>query len=351
MAGNRGYRNYRGRRPKGKIILAVILVLVILAAIAVMYLAEHVVYDETGTLHLDLPWQEDTAPEEDISDVSLELTIQEPKILQKVWAFSLTDMPLTQEKLAAAQDRRTAAADEVYNSVAVTMKDSSGTVYFDAAPALSGAVVTEPDTAAALAELTASQDHTIARLSCFHDPKAANDSVGDVALKNTDGFMFYDGSNSQWLDPSKEGTQEYLGQLMVECAALGFDEILLTDFGFPTTGKLEKIQYPVVGMQACLRSFLTAMRSALDTAGYSQVLLSVELPEAVIRTGCDETAGLVLVDILSRVDRVYAVTAPESVIALTQAMASFTGGESTDFVPELTAYVPGGNSCLVLGTE
>jgi len=108
--------------------------------------------------------------------VSLELTIRTE--ISEVWAFSLTDYAADPGEAGGGSGPRTAAADEVYNSVAVTMKDSSGTVYFDAAPALSGAVVTEPDTAAALAELTASQDHTIARLSCFHDPKLPTTAWG-----------------------------------------------------------------------------------------------------------------------------------------------------------------------------
>ena len=45
MAGPRGYRNYRGRTSKGKIALAVVLVLVILAAITVMVLQQYIVYD------------------------------------------------------------------------------------------------------------------------------------------------------------------------------------------------------------------------------------------------------------------------------------------------------------------
>ena len=39
---------------------------------------------------------------------------------------------------------------------------------------------------------------------------------------------------------------------------------------------------------------LTALRAALDQAGYEDVLLSVELPAETILTGRDETAGLVL---------------------------------------------------------
>ena len=64
MAYERGYRSYRGRPSRGRIVLTVLLVVVIAAAIAVMLLSRNIVYDETGTPHLELPWQEETAPAE-----------------------------------------------------------------------------------------------------------------------------------------------------------------------------------------------------------------------------------------------------------------------------------------------
>mgnify|MGYP001527214441 CR=1 FL=1 len=45
MAGARGYHTYRGRTPKGKIALAVVLVLVILASAVFILIQQFVVYD------------------------------------------------------------------------------------------------------------------------------------------------------------------------------------------------------------------------------------------------------------------------------------------------------------------
>lgn len=163
------------------------------------------------------------------------------------------------------------------NAVAVTMKDSAGLVYFDAAGAVSGTVRTEADTTAALEALTGQEDlYTVARISCFHDPKAANAEVESMGLKNTGGYIFYDGNNSQWLDPAKPEARQYLTGIIREAAALGFDEILLTDVSYPTEGKLDKIAYGEVDRQAQLGAFLAEVRLALE--GYD-VTLSVELPE------------------------------------------------------------------------
>ena len=52
----RGYNNYRGRTPLWKKIAAVLLVLVILAALGVIALQNYLVYDESGQVHLELPF-------------------------------------------------------------------------------------------------------------------------------------------------------------------------------------------------------------------------------------------------------------------------------------------------------
>ena len=67
MAGAKGYRSYRGRGTKKKILLAVLLCLVILAAAVVIWVQGHMVYDADGTPHLDIPWQQtgEQEPQED----------------------------------------------------------------------------------------------------------------------------------------------------------------------------------------------------------------------------------------------------------------------------------------------
>lgn len=333
MTRSRGYHSYRGRTPKWKAVLAVVLVLVILGAVGFMMLQEHIVYDGTGTPHLRLPQQEteDTgnAPEE---EESVEVVIQEPEGPREVHAFSLPVQTLTQQTV----DTALAAPQAECNAVAVTLKDDQGHIYFDAAEAVSGTVRTEADTTAALASLTGQEDlYTVARISCFHDPKAANAEVESMGLKNTGGYVFYDGNNSQWLDPAKPEARQYLTGIIREAVALGFDEILLTDVSYPTEGKLEKIAYGDVDRQAQLGTFLAEVRLALE--GYD-VTLSVEVPETAILNGAEEASGVSLAQFAPHVDRFYAVTAPDRTDALSALTAAAEG--TPDFAAELSAYDP-----------
>lgn len=333
MTRSRGYHSYRGRTPKWKVVLAIVLVLVILGAVGFMVLQEHIVYDGTGTPHLRLPQQETedtgTPPEE---EEPVEVVIQEPEGPQEIHAFSLPAQALTQQTVEAALAEPQAEC----NAVAVTLKDSAGLVYFDAAGAVSGTVRTEADTTAALEALTGQEDlYTVARISCFHDPKAANAEVESMGLKNTGGYIFYDGNNSQWLDPAKPEARQYLTGIIREAAALGFDEILLTDVSYPTEGKLDKIAYGEVDRQVQLGAFLAEVRLALE--GYD-VTLSVELPETAVLNGAEETSGASLAQFAPHVDRLYAVTTSDRTTALSALAAAAEG--TPDFVAELSAYDP-----------
>ena len=329
MAGPRGYHSYRGRGSKGKAVLAVFLVLIILASLAVIRLQKYIVYDETGTPHLISPVgsrQEDPAsqtPEEDLN-----LTIQASEKAVTVRAFSI---PAGLQKEAVDAIWAAAVSDSAgYTAVAVTMKDSAGKIYFDAASAVSGAV--DPSISQEqLEQITGSDLHTIARLSCFHDSRAANADVEGMGLKNTGGYIFYDGNNSQWLDPGKPAARQYLCGLARELAELGFDEILLTDVTYPTVGKLDKIDYGETMKAENLAVFLDEMRTAV--ADYD-VTLSLELPAEVVAEGSDNIAGLLLANLAPQVERIYAVTTADQAESLRQAVRAASG--STDFVPELT---------------
>ena len=233
-------------------------------------------------------------------------------------------------------------------TVRLTMKDGSGRVYYNSQAAVPGAVETAEDTAEALAMVmrggTEGAARAIARLSCLLDPIAAKADVEGMGLKNTGGYIFYDGNNGNWLDPSKPAARQYLCTLAAELAQQGFDEILLTDVGYPTVGKLDKIDYNGADRAASIRLFLEELRSALGEYG---VAVSIELPPEVITSGADDTAGLVLSDIAPLVDRVYAVTTVDQIPALEAAVSA--AGEDTDFVAELTGHSPDvTGSCLIL---
>lgn len=356
MVGTKGYSSYRGRGPKWKILLAILLVLVIAVAASVIYLQQFIVYGADGSRQIRLPWQteegeplpeggeEDPAGPPDVDVVVQEPEDQGPK---ETAAFSLPARPLRQSDWGEFNTLAFEDGSGTYNAVVIRLKTSNGTIYFDSASAVSGAVevVNEPgedpkETFYALGLFTSREGlHTIASMACLRDFKAANADVEGRGLKNTGGYIFYDGNNSLWLDPAKPSTREYVCALAKEIAELGFDELLLTDFGYPTVGKINKINY---NTDVPLANNLDLLLSDLNTAleGYD-ILLSVEVPEAVISEGPDTVSGLDLNRLVSRVDRIYAVTTPEKAASLSDRVSQAAGEEGkTEFVPELAADSP-----------
>ena len=80
----KGYNSYHGRTPLWKKILIVVLVLLLLGGGAFLYCQNHLVYDENGQVHLELPFVSKKEPqtqpsggEQDPNDV--DFTREEPQ--------------------------------------------------------------------------------------------------------------------------------------------------------------------------------------------------------------------------------------------------------------------------------
>lgn len=355
MTGAKGYSSYRGRGSKWKILMAIVLVLVIAVAASVIYMQQYIVYSADGRRQIVLPWQnegENAPPDGDQQEPEagpgVDVVVQEPEeeTPKETVALSLPAQPLRQSAWDEF-DTLAGGGSGTYNAVAIRLKTSNGTIYFHSANAVSGAVdiANEPgedpeETAIALGLFTSREGlHTIASMACLQDFKAANADVEGRGLKNTGGYIFYDGNNSLWLDPAKPGARDYVCALAREIAELGFDELLLTDFSYPTVGKINKINYNTdVPLANNLDLLLSELNTALEPY---DILLSVEIPEAVIEEGPDTVAGLDLNRLVGRVDRIYAVTTPEKVESLSNLVSQAAGAEGkTEFVPELAADSP-----------
>ena len=341
MAGPRGYSSYRGKSARGKIALAVLLVLVIVGAAAVIRLQKYVVYDDSGRPRLELPWSSGQSAgsavgsEEELPDANL--TIQEPERTD-VRAVRLPVGPLTDwaEAWAQASDGHNGCNAAVY-----TVKAPDGSVYLDSQAVLPGALKTVEGTGAAVGDmLKADGVYAVAEIACFRDPIAASAELESMGLKNAGGYVFYDRNGDRWLDPAKPAARQYLIDLASGCAAMGFDEILLTDVSYPTEGKLNKIDYGAASaalpgsLTDEITSFLKQMQAAL--AEYD-VKLSVLLPADFLLSG-DSTgvSGQSLAEIAPLADRIYATVDNASAVEHLQAAVT-AAGKDTELVPVLAS--------------
>ena len=302
--GYKGYNSYRGRTSKGKIALVVVLVLLLLLSGGYLILQDHIVYESDGTISLDFPFlnQKDPPVEGEGEKIPVEILPGDDEETQPdmvpVYAREITAEDLSANVLGQL-------ANEGYNGVVVEMKGFNGTYYYTSQYAANKALAENPVSQSSVEE-TLSRTSTLtaaAKVGCFHDSFHAFADMAGAGICQSNGYIWYDNLSSHWMDPGKEGTRTYMAQVLRECVDMGFGEIILTDFSYPTEGNLSQIDYSGLTetkVQA-LEGFLEAMRQAVG----EDIVLSVELTQDQILGGADAVSGVDPAGILPLVDRVY----------------------------------------------
>ena len=232
---------------------------------------------------------ETTPPEEPQADASSILSVSLSSLLDG----------------SAAQLTQEAGAD----GVAVTMKDDQGALGWQSQQALASALQDGVDSATVNAALTAWNEgdvYTVARLSCFRDEALGSNM--DYTLRTSSDYRWRDSGDLHWATPSNEAVRSYLIGLMTELAQMGFDEIVLDYFGYPTQadgtlGNLGQSEdnYPAGALDGVITGFLAQAAQALEPYGTK---LSLHASAGVL-TGADGSAGLTPAALNASVDRVW----------------------------------------------
>ena len=323
MAGY-GYHSYRGRSPKWKIFLAVVLLAVIAASAAVIRMQDYIVYDEHGTPQLALP-QEESKPQEPqrpAASLVVEQTQPEPEPVVTTKQLLAAAPVLTGEQASALL-----AKAEQMDGVILPIKGLEGLVYFRADSAVVGAANAYDETAQALSAVISAADHSAARMTMFLDHQATMMDPRGMGLVNNSGYVFYDGNNRCWIDPRKEAARAYLCALTAEVAALGFDELILANVGYPTVGQLQDIRYGDLSPEEHVEGFLKELAAALEPY---DVELTIEMSAKGILDGGE--GGL---ELLTAARFAHRIAAPAATAGEAQTLAAAVAAarEETLFVP------------------
>ena len=179
----KGYNSYHGRTPLWKKILIPILVLLLLAGGAFLYCQNHLVYDENGKVHLDLPFlnkkDDQTKPSDDSPNPDdVDFTRDEPQgpTIEVIHATAQPDSALEQDVTALIS-----GSDK---TVVLTLKLADGTFTYQPSFQASGTVGSTVSTEN-LKKLTASDKHVVVRISAFGDTAYAQNHVDEAGLLRT----------------------------------------------------------------------------------------------------------------------------------------------------------------------
>ena len=293
MASNtRGYNSYRGRGNAAKIAVSVLLAVVLLGAVAYLVVQNYVVYDGNGNAHLELPqFYKKTETKTPAESIDVEIDIVEPEIKRP----ALTEIhasELVNGCLSWNSDYVLTLAPE---AMVLDVKDKVGNLTYPSQ--VKGTVSAAGETTLQnLQTLLGSDKYAVGRIACFCDGRFAADDAA-VALCRENGNRWYDGSGYAWLDPASKEAQEYLTALVNECVELGFDEILLDYYSYPTSGDWNNLP-TIAGADKVqvLTDFIRTLRKDMPET----VVLSV-----VVRSEISKDFGLTEELLLTEFDRVY----------------------------------------------
>ncbi|MBR2894931.1 MAG: hypothetical protein IKC03_04640 [Oscillospiraceae bacterium] len=335
----KGYHSYRGRSGIWRWLLSIVLVLILAAACGFLFVQRYITYSDDGSARLEIPFlsgflSDDTpdGDEEEKPGQSVNLIIDQPQKQEQpvqgetpqgqeqtppgapvpetapYTSRRLVGLPASVRTEAELVEKLTASSADGF---VFTVKDNTGTVHYASDTALSSAVTSSALSKEMLGALCSSEDvYAVARLNCFYDAAYAFANMENAGICQTSGYIWYDYQMRHWMDPGKEAARSYLIQLALECAQMGFDELLLEDMTYPTRGKLYKIDYSKNTMEKseALVLFLNELRDALAPYG---MRISLVLEEDVVTGTSDsvQDSGLVTRQILPLVDTVYTRTA------------------------------------------
>lgn len=134
------------------------------------------------------------------------------------------------------------------NAVVIDVKNDEGNITYQmnlqAAQEMGACINYIRDMESLMAELKEHDIYTIARIVCFKDPYLAEHNP-QLALKKADGSNLTDAYGLTWVNPYKEEVWEYLTDVALAAADMGFDEIQYDYVRFPIGNEAETADYGV----------------------------------------------------------------------------------------------------------
>lgn len=281
---------------------------------------------------------------EKLPEGELEIIIEQPRPPE---AKEMRALALDDSVLRGGTENAFRAMEELgANALSVRIKSSDGKLQYSSAIAEAieaGAVVGNAVSDGAIEDLTASEHHCIARIAALHDSTFAYRYPGETAILQLQhpGVVWYDPDSTFWLDPEKDWTRRYLAGIAAECAALGFDEVLLDEFSYPSNGRQSNID--ASGRKASKEEALKGLAEELfKTLQDSTTLLSVELSAQTVLNGGNEAKGQNVRELALYFDRIYVKTTAEQLPELQQAL----DGVDVELIPILSEAAKEG-ACLI----
>lgn len=122
-------------------------------------------------------------------------------------------------------------------AVMIDMKGAYGSFYYSSQ--LGDAVISQstdiPSVAKLVDRLQSKGFYTIARVSAFRDYNFGLNHVSSGLYMLSRAGLWADSAGMYWLDPTNATTTSWISSVILELKGLGFDEVMLSNFCFPSS--------------------------------------------------------------------------------------------------------------------
>ena len=234
------YRTRRRLQRIGLGVLAVLLTALLIWGCWLLWLHKHIRYTADGAvLDFDMdPISQDgqlALPPDGQQQVSIyynegDNAVSTSKELSQLVGYyitgqDLTDIPTLKSILANLPNG---------TPVMMDVKSIYGSFYYSSGVS---AVRSDGIDAAAvdalIKQLNQSGAYLIARMPALRDKAYGLEFDEDGLFHSSRGYLWVDEEGCYWLNPSRQGTLNYITRTITELKSLGFDEVLLADFQIP----------------------------------------------------------------------------------------------------------------------
>ncbi|MEA4932966.1 MAG: putative glycoside hydrolase [Lawsonibacter sp.] len=311
-----GYGGYRGRRTLNDILrlVAIGLGVLVVLVLAGLFLGQNYIAFTDSGLRLELPFLQQ-GEGEPVDPGSVNVVVQPENAQPKEPEPEPEQPPVEAPIMAAVGLSVDAVLDGTApqkleqagaNALILDMKNEEGKLGWISQQEI--AVRSEVNAKTdgineALRAWNQGEVYTVARVCCFRDNTVPYQS-NDLALRATYG-NWRDELGLRWLNPDSTDARAYLAGLCGELAQLGFDEILLDCYAFPTQGRRTAIvqsgSYQSGQFSQVTEAFLDEVRQAVKPYG---TVLSVQADRAVF-TGENTDSGLTAAGLERGADRIW----------------------------------------------
>lgn len=239
------YRTRRALKHIAAAVLVLVLIAVLVLAVWFLWLERFVVYTADGAvLNFDISLEfapgEVAVPPEQAETVSIYYNEGDDTVTATTELLQMAGYYADTEALeeSISEVRTQIQALPAGTPVMIDVKSIYGNFFYSSNISdkrNDSLDISEMD--ALITYLRSSGMYTIARLPALRDYYYGLNHVSD-GLPMEGGYLWMDQDYCYWLNPASDGTMTYLIQIINELRGLGFDEVVLEDFYFPSTSDI-----------------------------------------------------------------------------------------------------------------